>query len=256
MLTILIHTIQTAETLIKSGYSLSQSLKKDFGIMMYVEHADAEEVARNEIEDFLKPLALEQAKILVYSKKISELATDCEILEASFLLIQWCDKGKKKLRSYLNYCRNLRIPYLFFKDTFSEINFDKVLVPVGFLIEEYEKTQFAAAFGRFCYSEITLLLANDYGSKAQRTFEKMKIVFDKFDLKYHDEKAKRDSFKLDKEAVQKAEDENFGLVIMSASRDYGLDDIVFGPKELHLIRKSKVPLLLINPRGDLYTLCD
>lgn len=84
----------------------------------------------------------------------------------------------------------------------------------------------------------------------------MKQIFDKFDYTYKVEKAKADSFKLDKESVQKAEVENYGLLILSASRDYGLDDIVFGPKELHLVRKSRVPILLVNPRGDLYTLCD
>lgn len=256
MLTVLIHNIQTVENLISSGYILSQNLKKKFGIMTYVNHVSEENEVRIEIENLLNTLNLKDAKVYVYSKNISELAEDCEILEVSFLLIQWEQKSRKLLAKYLKYCRNLRIPYLFFKNTFSKLNFEKVLVPVGFLIEEYEKTQFASAFGRFCDSEITLLLANDYGSKAVTTFEKMKIIFDKFQLKYHDEKAKKDSFKLDKEAIQKAENENFGIVIISASREYGLDDIIFGPNELHLVMRSKVPILLINPRGDLYTLCD
>nr|MBP7369599.1 universal stress protein [Paludibacteraceae bacterium] len=68
--------------------------------------------------------------------------------------------------------------------------------------------------------------------------------------------AQSDSFKIDKEAIEKAVEMGAGLVIISASRDYGLDDILFGPKELHLIRKSPVPLLLVNPRSDLYALCD
>jgi len=59
-----------------------------------------------------------------------------------------------------------------------------------------------------------------------------------------------------KEAVAKAEKEKYGIVLLSASRDYGLDDIIFGPKERHLIQKSTVPVLLVNPRGDLYALCD
>ncbi|HRG03930.1 MAG TPA: universal stress protein, partial [Paludibacteraceae bacterium] len=69
-------------------------------------------------------------------------------------------------------------------------------------------------------------------------------------------KAQSDSFKLDKEAVKAARENDYGIVIISASRDYGLDDLLFGPKEYHLIRRSDVPLLLVNPRGDLYTLCD
>jgi hypothetical protein len=84
----------------------------------------------------------------------------------------------------------------------------------------------------------------------------MKELFDKFDFRYMQEKASTDSFSVEKEAVARAQREGYGVVIISASRDYGLDDLLLGPKELHLVRKSTVPLLLVNPRGDLYTLCD
>jgi hypothetical protein len=84
----------------------------------------------------------------------------------------------------------------------------------------------------------------------------MKELFDKFDFRYRQEKASTDSFSVEKEAVARAQREGYGVVIISASRDYGLDDLLLGPKELHLVRKSTVPLLLVNPRGDLYTLCD
>ena len=101
-----------------------------------------------------------------------------------------------------------------------------------------------------------MLLANDYGSKAAQNAERMKELFYRFEFVYRLEKAKTDSFKVENEAVSRAEIEGYGMVIISASRDYGLDDLIFGPKELHLIRKSSVPLLIVNPRGDLYALCD
>lgn len=224
--------------------------------MVYVDNKDKIEEHKAIIYDFLAENGFEDIKVFVKVNSVKNLALDCEELEASLLMIQWSNSQNKQLRNYLKYCRDLRIPYLFFNDDFAEMRFEKVLVPVGFLIEEYEKTQFASAFGRFCDSEITILQANDYGSKAKTTIEKMKLIFDKFDLKYTQEKAKADSFKLDKEAIIKAEKEQFGVVLVSASRDYGLDDIIFGPKEMHLLKKSNVPLMLINPRGDLYTLCD
>jgi nucleotide-binding universal stress UspA family protein len=84
----------------------------------------------------------------------------------------------------------------------------------------------------------------------------MQELFNKFDLNVQVEKAKGDSFKVDKEAVNKAIELKAGLIIITASRDYGLDDILFGPREQHLIRKSSIPLLIVNPRADLYALCD
>ena len=71
---------------------------------------------------------------------------------------------------------------------FAEMDLTKVILPIGFLEEELEKAQFAAAFGRFCGSEIKMLLANDYGSKAATNAERMQSLFDKFDFKYTLEK--------------------------------------------------------------------
>lgn len=256
MLTVLLQNIHTASNLLRSGYQLARNLKKDFGVIVFVENEKEVKVWEESTEKHLSANGFQDVRVIIRQNSVRNLAAECEALEASLLMMQWDNSMNKQLKKYLKYCRDLRIPYLFFKDDFSEMSFEKVLVTVGFLIEDYEKTQFASAFGRFCNSQILVLQANDYGSKAGRTVDKMTQIFDKFNLNYSVEKAKADSFKLDKEAVLKGEIENFGVVIVSASRDYGLDDVVFGPKELHLVRKSTVPLLLINPRGDLYTLCD
>ena len=66
---------------------------------------------------------------------------------------------------------------------------------------------------------------------------------------------RKDSFKIEKEAMKKAVELQAGLLMISASRDYGMDDILFGPKEQKVISKSTVPVMVINPRKDLYTLC-
>ena len=256
MLTVFIHNISTASNLLKSGYGLSQSLKKEFGLLCYVENESKATAQREIIEQYVSENKLENVSVIVEIHPVKFLASDCEDHEVSFLMIQCEHNRRKQLRNFLKYCRDLRIPYLFFRDRFPVMNLSKVLVPVGFLVEEYEKAQFASAFGRFCGSEITILLANDYGTKAAVTAEKMKELFGKFNLNFNQEKAQSDSFKLDKEAVKAARENDYGIVIISASRDYGLDDLLFGPKEYHLIRRSDVPLLLVNPRGDLYTLCD
>ncbi len=256
MLTVLIHNIQTAQNLLKSASALALNLKKEFGVLCYASGESEANAIREISELHFSENQYENVRLIIKTHPVRMLASDCEEHEVSFLMIQWADKQNKKLRNYLNYCRDLRVPYIFFNESFPVLNLSKVLVPVGFLVEEYEKAQFASAFGRFCDSEITLLLANDYGSKAATTAEKMQELFRKFNLNFSQQKAKSDSFKLDREAVKLAEEKQFGIVLVSASRDYGLDDLIFGPKEYHLIRRSAVPLLLVNPRGDLYTLCD
>jgi nucleotide-binding universal stress UspA family protein len=109
--------------------------------------------------------------------------------------------------------------------------------------------------GRFLNAEILLMPANDYGSRAKNNADSIKTLLEKFGLSYQMVEAKKDSFKVEIEAAKKAEELAADMILISSSRDYGIDDIIFGPKELSVIKKSKVPVMIINPRKDLYTLC-
>lgn len=155
----------------------------------------------------------------------------------------------------LKLCRELRIAYYFLKPD-QQINYRKVLVPVGFLVEEKEKGVFCSGMGRLLHSEILLMTANDYGSRAKENAASIRTILDKFKISYSDIPAQKDSFKIELEAVQKAKELHAGLLLISASRDYGLDDIIFGPKEQKVIEKSEIPVMVINPRKDLYALCE
>ena len=257
MVFVFIQQIETAQVLIQSAAALAMSLQKQFGILSFVSNEDKISDCESELNELLKPLNLfSDTQISVRCGKINQLAEICDELDASFLFLQLSDSKSKFIRSLLDACRDLRIPYVLFKDSFRALDLAKVILPIGFLEEELEKAQFASAFGRFCNSEIMMLLANDYGSKAATNAEKMQTLFDKFELNTTLEKATKDSFKVELEAILVAEKEHAGIIIVSASRDYGLDDIIFGPKEYHVVKKSPLPVLLVNPRGDLYALCD
>ncbi len=251
MVLVQIQQLSTAKILIQSASKLATQLGKSFGVLSFV---DSDEQIEDSLTGLKSLIGLNEDQIFVRNSNKSVLSEICEELDVSFLFIQLIDN--KLIRKQLNVCRDLRIPYLFYKDSFVELDLTRVILPIGFLEEELEKAQFASAFGRFCESEISMLLANDYGSKAATNAEKMKSLFDKFDFKYSLENATKDSFKVEAESIQVAENERAGLIIISASRDYGLDDILFGPKEYHVVKKSNIPVLLVNPRGDLYALCD
>lgn len=256
MILVQIQQINTAKVLLLSASTLATQLLKTFGILSFVDSDDLITARKDELKELLVEQNIINVKITVCNSKTNDLSAICDELDASFLFIQLPNEHSKFIRTLLNDCRDLRIPYLFYKDSFAELNLKKIILPIGFLEEELEKAQFASAFGRFCDSEIKMLLANDYGSKAATNAEKMKLLFDKFTFKYTLEKATKDSFKVEAESILFAEKEKAGIIIVSASREYGLDDIIFGPKEYHVVKKSSIPVLLINPRGDLYSLCD
>ncbi|MBO5961227.1 MAG: hypothetical protein J6P99_05255, partial [Paludibacteraceae bacterium] len=126
--------------------------------------------------------------------------TDLEVLEDSdnALVFILTNSQRKHIRKYLEHARGLRMPYVFItrqmncKDTLTN-----VLLPIGFLEEEVGKAQYAAAFGRFCGSHISVLKPHDYGTRAQKNIDKAVSLFDKFELTYQIVEGKKDSFKIE-----------------------------------------------------------
>jgi nucleotide-binding universal stress UspA family protein len=196
-------------------------------------------------------------KINVIEENVSaNFAYTLEKAEASMVVFEISNNKPFNNISYLlKLCRDLRIPYIFVKEDFEEIKFNKVIVPISFLVEEKEKGPFSSGFGRYLKSEIILMPANDYGSKARNNCNAIIKLLEKFELNFQEVKAKGDSYKVELEAVKAAKQYDADIAIITASRDYGLDDIIFGPKELHILKQTEIPVMLLNPRGDLYVLC-
>lgn len=182
-----------------------------------------------------------------------ELAEKLAAEDCSMLLIELIER--RGVQKYLNLCRELRMPYIFVPKE-SKCDLRKIYLPITFLVEDKEKIPFASAMGRFVGSEITIYQPKDYGDKAKETIGQAKTLFNSFSLNYTIKQGKKDSFGVEREATQNATDEGVGMVIISASREYGLDDIIFGSKEKKILRSANVPIMLINPRADLYALCD
>ena len=184
-----------------------------------------------------------------------DLETYCDENSIDMLFFG-CRNEKRTVQRVLDSARSLRLPYAFLTDTMVAKPIYKILLPITMLEEEVHKSQIAAHIARYHNAELMLLQAKDYGSKAQQNTQKTEQVLKKFNLQYEVIVAEKDSFNLYKETTDRQAEWNTDIIIQTASRDYGLDDILFGPPERHIIRQSRVPVVIVNPRGDLYTLCD
>lgn len=204
---------------------------------------------------FNKSILIENRFKFINSKALSEYCENTEIVYLIFSVSSE-PKAKNEIKLGLRLCRELRIPYLFVKDyvTISN-NFTKVLAPITFLPEEKEKAPWSTSFGKHGDLKTILVKPNDKGTRAAKNLvfvEKLlKIEWCKYEILY----GKKGSFKNTREIVKLAETNNVCLIMYSSSRAYGLDDIVFGPYEQNLILQSNIPVMLINPRDDLYILC-
>lgn len=185
-------------------------------------------------------------------------------LEADLLFIATACKSRR-VRYWLNQTRELRVPYVVltpdmrFPATFPLTN---VLAPVTMLEEEVHKAELLSHLARYTDTRITLLTANDYGSRAQTNTNKIcsflhareEALGKTFQIEV--KTAQKGSMSLYRELTDRNRNYCPDLIVQTASRDYGLDDLLFGPVESKLILRSPVPVALLNPRGDLFSLCD
>lgn len=184
-----------------------------------------------------------------------------------------CANDKRIIQRHLNDCREERRPYVFITNTMTVKPLHRLLVPVSMLEEETYKAEICTYLARKTGAHIILLQANDYGSHARQNVNRIITHIKKINEKltsipspvtgnpsplisYEVCIARKDSFKLIQEAAERQRDFRHDLLILTASRDYGLDDILFGPPERKAIQRALVPVMLINPREDLFSLCD
>ena len=219
-----------------------------------------------------------------------------DLLHTDDIRVERCDGTRRGVQRVLDACREERRPYLVIKEqgtkeksferkrdnnqdispTTDETNPNSldswflppssaILVPVTMLEEEVYKAEICTYLARKMGAHIILLRANDYGSKAKRNTQRIithiqSIAERTGETISHEERvAKSDSFHIHKEIVGAQVMRQLGdqaMILLTASREYGLDDWVFGPPEQYVIRKSLVPVMLVNPRADLFSLCD
>ena len=202
-----------------------------------------------------------------------------ELFHTDDIRVEYCDGTRRDIQRVLDDCREERRPYLVIKNDELRIKNDSpadtenhskfkiqnskltsILVPVSMLEEEVYKAEICTYLARKTGAHLILLRARDYGSKAKQNMERIithiQTIAERTGKKisYEEQVAKRDSFSFHKDFHSK--EWQHDLLLLTASREYGLDDWLFGPPELYAIRHSQVPVMLVNPRADLFSLCD
>ena len=208
-----------------------------------------------------------------------------DLLNTEDIRVEHCDGSRRGVQRVLDACREERRPYLVIKeqrtkskdispttDQTNQNSLDSwflapgsvILVPVTMLEEEVYKAEICTYLARKTGAHLILLRANDYGSKAKRNTQRIithiQSVAERTGtaITYEERVAKGDSFHIHKELhlIASSPDSPIALTLLTSSREYGLDDWLFGPPEQYVIRYSAVPVMLVNPRADLFSLCD
>ena len=191
-----------------------------------------------------------------------------DLLNTEDIRVEHCDGTRRGVQRALDVCREERRPYVITTPlTYSLSPLTSILVPVTMLEEEVYKAEICTYLARKTGAHLILLRANDYGSKAKRNTQRIithiQTIAERTGetITYEERVAKGDSFHIHKElpvlsSTLQGGDRGGLLILLTASREYGLDDWLFGPPEHYVIRHSQVPVMLVNPRADLFSLCD
>ena len=188
-----------------------------------------------------------------------------DLLHTDDIRVEHCDGSRRGVQQVLDACREERRPYLITTPLTSNLSpLTSILVPITMLEEEVYKAEICTYLARKTGAHLILLRANDYGSKAikntQRIITHIQTIAERTGetITYEERVAKGDSFHIHKELhlIASLPDSPIALTLLTASREYGLDDWLFGPPEQYVICHSPVPVMLVNPRADLFSLCD
>lgn len=188
--------------------------------------------------------------------------TNLPISEAIFQFTQKQDSvmvvweiglSSRLLQKSLTACRQLRIPYFYIPKGYNIVSPQEITLPITYLIEEREKGAWARSLHRTFQSHFTFVKPNDKGTRSQKNIDSISTFLTKNSIPYQLIAGKKSSEKITFESLQLSP--NADLLLVTATREYGLDDIFFGPRELKLIKRTHIPLLVLNPREDLYVLC-
>ncbi|MBP3575330.1 MAG: hypothetical protein J6J55_02420 [Paludibacteraceae bacterium] len=188
-----------------------------------------------------------------------------DLLNTEDIRVEHCDGSRRGVQRVLDACREERRPYVITTPLTSSLSpLTSILVPVTMLEEEVYKAEICTYLARKTGAHLILLRANDYGSKAKRNTQRIithiQTIAERTGetITYEERIAKGDSFHIHKELhlIASSPDSPIALTLLTASREYGLDDWIFGPPEQYVICHSPVPVMLVNPRADLFSLCD
>lgn len=241
-------------------------------ILLYISDPSARSLSTSEAEVKLKELNKSLPEDLFHSYAALSGARE-KVLNAvgellnAVLLVSDCNPEEKDKHSplypqtQLDSLASSRVAYLLCPPESKPSNYDKVVLTLNNTSESKEKTLWASYFGRFANSQIVLYYRrykDEYHQKqlnlnivfARKIFEQFKIPL----ITLHSENTKT---QLDIQASDYAKENNCSLVICQTTKNKSFADRLLGLDEVRVLKNmKKTPVLFLNPRNDLFILCE
>lgn len=188
-----------------------------------------------------------------YEESLIKAIEDLDLL----LIVFDKQKDYKILHSF----STTSVPYLF-TDKNVDINkaFQNIVFSIGYIKRSKDAALWASYIARYNKTNVTLLKASDSDEDDQKIVKahmySVENLFEKFDFSYEIKDLGKPSWRMVNATYRKAHTLDSGLIIIALSLDNDfITRMIPYYYRRHLIRSKETPLLLINSKRDLYTMC-
>lgn len=165
-------------------------------------------------------------------------------------------------RKFISRSRKLRLPFIVLPQQSSEKWIPQnIIMPISHNRSDKEAAIWVSYWARFNQSRIILLTAQDKDSSATSNinlnFRFIDKLFKNLNISYQVIEENCSSYKIGDAAVKRAAELKNSLVAITTTKYYSVEHLFISPRELLLIKNNaNVPIFCINPRKDLYVLCN
>ncbi len=150
-----------------------------------------------------------------------------------------------------------RIPYLCVQEnTPVENSYDNIILPLNFLKETKEKVSWAAYFGKLNKASIKIFLPKTLDEYIKNNLTFAKKLLKQFNVEFTEINSDKSAFHIDIEAIKYSNKLCKCMLIVMNKKSSSFFESIFGASEKKYIsNKYNVPVLILNPRDDLYVPC-
>lgn len=266
-----LNNLDFAETCIEHSVQIAKILNKGL-ILLHIYDPLLTGVGVDEAERKLKELNSQISETQMHSYislkgetkevigKLGQLLNAVVIVSS----INTEETKKNKADNPITLLKNMepsRVAYMICNQKRSIVDYSKVLLPLNNARESKEKTLWASYFARFFQSEITLFYRTYKDSLYQKQLN-LNLAFARkmlgqFNIIPSNHKSEDRKKLLDLQALDYADKENYGVIICQTTKDKSLFDRIKGLEEEKVLKNLKdKPILFLNPRDDLFVLCE
>ncbi len=188
------------------------------------------------------------------SRNISRIAEEYDAI----MLVLNVENLKTKIQAL----QESQIPFLFINGSSPEsLRYDRAMLPVDYRKVMKDTALWASYFGRFNQSAIEVFCARETNKDNQLMVRKNRKFIEqllyKLQVDVQFSESQKGSYKLPFESLDRCRVDAHNLMIIPASQHISLLDIMIGLPETKLVKRAgNIPVMCINPKRDMYILCD